>query len=236
MKLTLGPKNLQTELDFQIWKKVGPLTVVNGSFKHIDRIGVYLSGGLDSAALLCLILTELQNIGKLHSVPVTCFTITKSDCPNFYSKQVLAKISEHFQISHIEHVILENDDVSETWTNPRNEIGPNTINRVANYYPNMTVYMACNRMAPTEYITYTYPMQTDHGHSVYGSHYNSPFLFLHKPQMLDIFYKLNVEHIIPYCHSCVTQEIGECGVCYSCEERAWGFTMLDKRDPGTIIF
>ena len=49
--------------------------------------------------------------------------------------------------------------------------------------------------------------------------------------MLDIFFKLNVEHIINYCHSCVIQEEGQCGKCYSCEERAWGFKMLDKQDP-----
>jgi 7-cyano-7-deazaguanine synthase in queuosine biosynthesis len=73
-------------------------------------------------------------------------------------------------------------------------------------------------------------MQTDHGKRINNTYYTSPFLFLHKPQMIDIFYKLAVEDIIPYCHSCVLQEIKKCGVCYSCEERAWGFEMLGKQD------
>jgi tRNA(Ile)-lysidine synthase TilS/MesJ len=98
MKLLLGPKNLQTEFEFVIWKKRGPLTQVNGSFKPIERIGLYLSGGLDSAALLCLILTELKSLNKL-STPITCFTINKTDCFNQYSIQVLEQIQKHFNSS-----------------------------------------------------------------------------------------------------------------------------------------
>jgi hypothetical protein len=231
MKLLLGPENLQTEFEFVIFKQRGKLTLVNGSLKPIKRIGLYLSGGLDSAALLCVILTELKTIKKLHEIPITCFTVIKPDCPVFYSKQVLEKIKEHFNVEHIEHVIIENDKITEKWNNPRNEIGPDTIGYVSSYYNNMTVYMACNRMAPAEYITYTHPLQTDHGYQINNRHYTSPFLFLHKPHMLDIFYKLKVENIIPYCHSCVMQDEGSCGKCYSCEERAWGFEMLGKKDP-----
>lgn len=229
MKLLLGPENLQTEFDFTIWKQVGTLTVVNGSLKKIDRIGLYLSGGLDSAALLCMILTELKSINRLDT-PITCFTVNKTDCFNQYSKDVLREVQKHFEIDHIEHVIFDNDQITSEWLNPRNEIGPNAIRYVANYHKHMAVYMACNRMAPEEYIKYTTPMLTDHGYKINGV-YCSPFLFLHKPQMLDIFFKLKVEHIIKYCHSCVIQEVGQCGKCYSCEERAWGFEMLSKIDP-----
>jgi hypothetical protein len=77
-------------------------------------------------------------------------------------------------------------------------------------------------------------MQTDHGFKINGMYYTSPFLFLHKPQMLDIFYKLKCEEIIPYCHSCVIKEKEQCGTCYSCEERAWGFEMLGKVDPSAL--
>jgi 7-cyano-7-deazaguanine synthase in queuosine biosynthesis len=230
MKLLLGPENLQCEFEFTIWKQYGNLTIVNGYLKKVNRIGLYLSGGLDSAALLCLILTELKTINKLDT-PITCFTVNKTDCFNQYSKNVLREVQKHFEIDHIKHVIFDNDQVTKQWLNPRNEIGPKAIKYVADYHKNMQVYMACNRMAPEEYIKYTTPMLTDHGTRINGILYCSPFLFLHKPQMLDIFFKLNVEHIINYCHSCVIQEEGQCGKCYSCEERAWGFKMLDKQDP-----
>lgn len=230
MKLLLGPESLQTEFEFTIWKQAGTLTFVNGSMKKVDRIGLYLSGGLDSAALLCMILTELKSINRLDT-PITCFTVNKTDCFNQYSKDVLREVQKHFEIDHIEHVIFDNDQITSEWLNPRNEIGPKAIRYVADYHKNMAVYMACNRMAPEQYIKYTTPMLTNHGYKINGANYCSPFLFLHKPQMLDIFFKLNVEHIIPYCHSCVLQEVGKCGICYSCEERHWGFEMLGKQDP-----
>ena len=233
MKLILGPESLQTEFEFVIWKRAGSLTFVNGSMKKVNRIGLYLSGGLDSAALLCMILTELQSINKLDT-PITCFTINKTDCFNKYSKDVLCEVQKHFNINHIEHVIINNDQVTNEWLNPRNEIGPNVIKYVASYHKHMAVYMACNRMAPENYIKYTTPMLTNHGHRINSDHYCLPFLFLHKPQMLDVFFKLGVEHIIPYCHSCVIQEVGQCGKCYSCEERAWGFEMMNISDPLNI--
>ena len=48
MKLLLGPENLQTEFEFYIWKQYGNLTIVNGYLKKVNRIGLYLSGGLDN--------------------------------------------------------------------------------------------------------------------------------------------------------------------------------------------
>ena len=78
MKLVIGPANLQTDFEFEIFKKVGNFTTVEGRIGHINKIGVYVSGGLDSTALLCLILTELQRIGRMD-MPITCFTVAKSD-------------------------------------------------------------------------------------------------------------------------------------------------------------
>ena len=74
-------------------------------------------------------------------------------------------------------------------------------------------------------------MKIDYGFNENSYVFNSPFLFMHKPQILDILYKLGCESVIPYTHSCTQLEVGQCGLCYSCEERAWGFKMLDKQDP-----
>jgi hypothetical protein len=63
--------------------------------------------------------------------------------------------------------------------------------------------------------------------------YQLPFLDLLKPQMIDILYKLKSEFVIPYAHSCSRQLVGRCNLCYSCEERAWGFAELGLNDPET---
>ena len=64
--------------------------------------------------------------------------------------------------------------------------------------------------------------------------YRSPFLSLHKPQILDIYYKLGCENIIQYTHSCTVQAVGSCNNCYSCKEREWGFTALGKDIINTV--
>ena len=100
MKYLLGPSNLQTEFEFEIFKKFGKLTIVdNIIFPKIDKIGLFLSGGLDSAALLCLILTELKNINKLNELPVVCFTVAKENIPTHYATDVLNYAQNKFNVS-----------------------------------------------------------------------------------------------------------------------------------------
>ena len=229
MKLLLGPENLQTELDFTLFKKKGLFYIVNNTISaHVKRIGVYVSGGLDSTALLCLILSELKSIDKLHEIEVVCFTIDKSDGPTYYATQVIEQVEKHFNVklTHVNNI--KNDPIPDLTGN----IGPTPIKEIRDYDPdNMIIFMGINRMAPPELKTYTYPLKIDYGYQTTGYHYNSPFLFLHKPQILDIYYKLGCENIIPYTHTCTQLEVGQCGICYSCEERAWGFEMLKKQDP-----
>jgi 7-cyano-7-deazaguanine synthase in queuosine biosynthesis len=228
MKLLLGPENLQTELNFTLFKKMGPFYIVNNTLAaRVDRIGVYVSGGLDSTALLCLILTELKNTGKLHEIEVVCFTIAKSDGPTYYATQVIEQVEKHFNVklTHINNI--KNDPIPDLSGN----IGPSPIKEIREYDPrNMIVYMGINRMAPPELKTYVHPLKINYGYQTQGYTFNSPFLFMHKPQILDIYYKLGCEHIIPYTHTCTRFEVGQCNDCYSCEERAWGFEMLGKTD------
>ena len=102
MKLILGPENLQTEFEFTLYKQVGPMFYNDSkllSMKHYS-VGAYVSGGLDSTIMLCMMLTELRNINRLD-IPVTCFTITKSDGPTFYATQVIKKVEEKFSVKLI---------------------------------------------------------------------------------------------------------------------------------------
>ena len=233
MKLILGPENLQTEFEFILYKVSGNLMFSSNKIlsKKYYNIGLYLSGGLDSAALLCLILAELREIGKLDSVPITCFTVNKNDGLTFYSNQVIKRIEEKYDVS-IEHINnIANDDNQSSLGN----IGPTAIKFVTTYHSGMVVYMAHNRMAPDNIRPFNQRLLIDYGMSTSNSWYLSPFLFLHKPQILDIFYKLDCDEIIPYTHSCNVLKEGACGECYSCAERKWGFDSLGKTDPGTII-
>ena len=231
MNYLLGPPDLQTEFEFQLFKKVGKLMFVdNVIFPKIDKIGLFLSGGLDSAALLCLILTELKNIDKLNKIPVVCFTVLKENIPTHYATDVLNYAQTKFDVS-ITHV----NDIPNTADSDKLGIIDNTLFKFAkNYSANMLIYLGQNRMSPDEIRPFSQKLNVDYGNRKTVGNITSPFLFLHKPQIVDLIYQLGCEEVIPLTKSCSTQSIGTCNICYACAERKWGFSALGKTDPGIV--
>ena len=211
MNLRLGPKNLAVDFSF---------TIPNRS-----ELSVLCSGGLDSTALLALCLEELAQTARLTKTKVRALTAIKWDASTYYSKNTVAWLSDHYSIN-IEHVNnLENWDLHE------GRLSAQTMNRVRDrYYGQGPIYLAVNRMAPPELKEYRNPLKI--AYSAAGP-FQKPFLTLHKPQILDIYYQLGLEPLIELTHSCDAQPVGACGDCYSCEERSWGFSELVKTDPGT---
>jgi predicted metal-binding protein len=232
MKFKIGPENLKTDFEFSIYKKVAGKDFIGGHRANIKNIGVYLSGGLDSCTLLCLILTELRQLGKLNDIPVTCFTIIKNDGCTYYADRLVKKVIEKFNIS-IDHVT--NIFNPEALLLPSVASDP-VFEAVKYNYPNTVFYFASNRPPTSNVVKLNNPIVlTNISESFNRDNLMvSPFADLHKPQILDLLYQLNCDDLIPYTHSCVMMPVGTCNNCFSCDERAWGFAQLGKIDPGTI--
>jgi len=214
MILNLANGNLSTVLDFSI-----PTTLPEvGS---INNISVFSSGGLDSGALLCLIMSELKATGQLDTLPVTCYTGIKYDGATYYASRLVSKIAEHFSCNIIHNNNVENDVV---------ETG--RFRFIASTEPNTVVYAGISRMVPESVKEFKNKLKVKYPNE-FGK-YKFPFLNMAKPQILDIYYKLGCEDIIQYTHSCVNLAVSKCNNCYSCEERAWAFTELMKSDTGTV--
>lgn len=221
MHLILGPSNLTTELDFTI-------PIVNIQNNKIDRVGVFVSSGLDSAALLCLIISELKSTNRLDSIKLTAFTVVKDEGSTYYAQRIIDKISKKFGVS-IEHI---NNIPNDLDAYSAGRLGSHAIEKVwMDTNKDTLLYMAVNQMAPDGIRPFSQTLKV-----VYQENkiFRTPFLTLHKPQILDIYYKLGCEDIIEYTHSCTVQAVGSCNNCYSCKEREWGFTALDKKVIQTI--
>lgn len=175
MKLVIGPKELCTEFEFYIFKKHGMFTTVHGRIANINKIGLYLSGGIDSAVLLCLIITELYHSGH-QNIPIYCFTVNKDDNSSLYASTVINEVLEHYPID-ITHVLVPNDHAAIQLGN----IGSTAMEYVKEYANNMLVYMAINH-PPDNIVTFKNRL-----HIKYTTipHYTIPFLYLHKPQIID---------------------------------------------------
>lgn len=213
MKLLIGPTHLQREFIFNI--------------PTVDKVGIFMSGGLDSAAMLLLIITELKDTERLETVPITAFTVEKSTGETLYSTRMLDLYRKEFCIN-IDHV---NNIKNSEEANLKARMDYNVILQTCINF-NGLIYLSGNNM-PSESIKkftkgslgFKYPLSTL---------YELPFLDLVKPQMIDILYKLKSDFLIPYAHSCSRQFVGKCNSCYSCEERFWGFEQLGLSDPETI--
>ena len=92
MKIKIGPKHLEREFIFTI--------------PEVDNIGIFMSGGLDSSAMLSLILKELAETDRLKTVSLTAFTLEKPTGEPVYATRILKKFEDHFQvnISHVNNI------------------------------------------------------------------------------------------------------------------------------------
>jgi len=229
MKLLLGPENLQTELDFDVFKTKSKFKIFGNKIQSIKNIGVFLSGGLDSAALLCLIISDLKSKNALNDFKIICFTVDKGEGQVCYATNVINEVSAMFNVA-IEHIVFLN----EGFTSRPGRIGKDTYEKISNYTTNILFYQGINNVPPSDVKVFNSSFE---GYivtevSVLGKNTMLfPFLNLHKPQIIDIIYKLNCESVIQYTQTCTERSLGRCGVCYWCEERAWGFEMLKKQDP-----
>jgi 7-cyano-7-deazaguanine synthase in queuosine biosynthesis len=193
-----------------------------------NNIGVYMSGGLDSATLLCLLLANSP-----ESIPVTCFTVQKKyDNSIPYAPRVVQQISKHFNRKILHVLDVENDP--DAFSN--GYIGKTTTRKLMVENPGMKLYMGLNRSPLPNIKVFKHLLKIRYGdHCFNNPAFASPFLNTNKTDIIRHLYDLGCEHIIPYTKSCsVSASHIPCNDCYACEERAWGFEMLGKEDPGTI--
>ena len=212
MKITIGPKHLEREFTFTI--------------PEVDNIGIFMSGGLDSSAMLTLILKELVETNRLKTVSLNAFTLEKPTGEPLYATRILKKFEDHFQVN-----IMHVNNIPNTEEAIRQGRMASTVIVETCKQFNGLMYLSGNNMPPPDIkifkggLGFTYK-QT--------SLYQQPFLNLLKPQMTDILYKLETDFIIPYTHSCSRQLRGKCNSCYSCKERSWGFEELGLAKLGLV--
>lgn len=217
MQLTLGPVQYETQFNFEI--------------PDVDNVGLFLSGGLDSSALLMCIITELEQTNRSH-IPINVWTCNKPPDPKNGARMV-QKIREEFNREIIYH---PNYDVPEQHK-AMGIIDLRATKDAYDKFESIQMYLAGNnsyeqtpwkdvpRMQGELKLPWQYPQLP---------HITYPFLNLLKLHLIDIYYKLEKEHLIKYTYSCSAQEDIACGECFSCLEAATGFEMLGKIRPEYI--
>ena len=212
MLIELGTSPFDYELDFTI--------------PEVYNVGIFVAGGLDSAILLCLIIEELNRTNR--TTPIHIWTCDKPPDPK-NAARIVKIIGEEYNRELIYH---DNFPVSDE-AKANGVFDFQSTRDAYNQFDSIELYMAANnsweKTQWAELITHnnsilrwSYPEE---------SHVTYPFLNMLKSQMIDIYYKLNKEHLMQYTYSCSKKEHPRCNKCYSCIEAATGFSELGKIRP-----
>ena len=189
---------------------------LNPQFKY----GIMLSGGLDSAVLLYLLLRADSTID------IQSFTIAKSDGSHRYVSNILRYFEDQFQITLAETIIVGDPTAHHTVQSKTAVVDILQHHKHIDY-----IYFATNQNpvynfdyanggAPNRVLASPHPKVV------------MPFIKMYKDEIL----KLAIDHgqaeLFNLTHSCTEQKTGRCGQCFQCKERAWAFDQLDQTDPG----
>lgn len=187
---------------------------------HIDqtmRYGIMLSGGLDSAVLLAMII-------KAGITDIQPFTIDKSDGSHSHANRVIRYFNTLFSIG-IPETILVGDPRLHHSIQGRSAV----IDILSNYDVDL-LFNALNRNPPLLDGLPSAPKRTTREPNKI---LKLPFVDIYKTHILDFMYQVGQTELMNITHSCTEQSLGRCNICWQCKERQWAFNELNKLDEGT---
>ena len=191
---------------------------------NIDKkYGIMLSGGLDSAVLMYLILKENKNIN------IQPFSIPKHDGSHMFVNGILEYFEEQFDIEIPNTILVGDPSVHHSQQSTR------AVEQIFKEYPYIEfIYFATNQNPIHAFDYSPYPQGSYPNRVKISPHPKilMPFIEMYKDEILKIVFDNDQEELLQLTHSCTEQKAGRCGQCFQCNERAWAFRQLDKTDPG----
>jgi 7-cyano-7-deazaguanine synthase in queuosine biosynthesis len=192
---------------------------VNIEINQNQHIGVMLSGGMDSALMLYLILKEKPPDAKL-----TVFNVPNAkDNARYFSTKIIAFLENKFNysipIQHLGDTTLPHDKIINY---PGKYILENKLVDI--------LYVGINQNPPVKF-PISGPWRRNPANPI-PNNLAFPFIDLYKTHILEIYKQFNMLELADITHSC-TENIGaRCNSCFQCYERAWAYKELGLTDNG----
>jgi hypothetical protein len=181
--------------------------------------GILLSGGIDSAILLYLLIKDTPKIA------LKIFTIPKKDGAALYADPVINHFNSKFGLE-LPNTILVGDP------NAHHRMQSTTaVVDIFNKHPVDYLFIGINKNPPGLDRSPYAPRRnkkSDNPKIIF------PFVDMHKDQMLQIMFDEGQDDLVNITHTCTEQSYGRCNKCWQCQERAWAFTQLGKEDTGSM--
>ena len=185
------------------------------------RIGILLSGGLDSAVLLAAMLHVSRETGT--PLKIQPFTIKKPDNSFQYVDAILGSMKTHYGVKvpapifvgdgTLSHAVINRDATRDIFSRDLCDF----------------LFFGLNQNPPETLPGGSAPNRpSDMGNPLL----KAPLLPLYKNHILELAIQLKREYLFLLTHTCTERETGRCGACWQCEERAWAFRQVGIADPG----
>jgi len=183
--------------------------------QNSSKIGVFVSGGLDSALLYYLL--NLEN--KTHTI--VPLSIMRKEGSRYFSHLVVAHINETLGLPVIKPVIVGKPNLPED-----QQVRSGVIEAFKQGFD--YIYVGVIEQLDIHMIDWQHipAQETDR--------FKTPFANLNKSHIIDLVHRLQQDSLFNITHSCSKYELGRCHSCNGCNERSWAFEQLNLIDSGKL--
>jgi len=182
-----------------------------------------LSGGLDSAILLFLILKEDRTTN------IQPFSIPKKDDSYLFVDSILEYFERIFDRKIPRSVLVGNPEAHHT------QQSRTAVEEIFQNHKDIDYLFFATNQNPSHSFDYSRYSEGGFPNRVKGSDHPKilmPFIGMYKDEILKILYDNKQEELLLLTHSCTERKTGRCGQCFQCNERLWAFNQLGLIDPG----
>jgi len=203
MKIECGPSTDRRTLEIEL--------------PEPKRLGIFVSGGIDSALLYYLLYKLNHDAGYTHEI--IPYTILRREGSKKYAPLIINHIHRHFQ-QPIRTLNVVGDP-----TLPEDQQVKSGVKEVLQKKQVDIVYVGVIETLDIHMINWqSIPTKEN-------AIFKTPFSRLNKSHIIDLLLQFEQQDLLFKSHSCVKPE-GRCNGCNGCNERSWGFDQLKVVDLG----
>lgn len=186
---------------------------------NAKQYGILLSGGLDSAILLYLLVSVNPEI------KIQPFTIAKTDGAYLYADPIIDHFNAKFNLSIPKTIVVGDPTVYHRLQSTT------AVKEIFDKHPVDYLFIGINQNPPELSSLPGAPQRAKYSPD---PRIIFPFVNLYKHNILKFMYDADQQDLVNITHSCTEQQLGRCNKCWQCTERAWAFTQIEKQDTGTL--
>lgn len=217
-------------MNYEVTTNTGSRTIEINWPANFKKVGIFVSGGLDSALLLWMY-AQLTPPADCELIPLHA---TRGDpvCEQS-ARNIVEKVNKLFNLN-LQFMLVN----IETDVEVKEKQVPSAVTRAFTQLQqkNIVEYVICGDTAnpPDELpgwgMSQRQPIENQHKFPRWGL----PVLHIDKSHTIKLLKDLNLDWAFELTRSCVNPGVPHCGLCWTCNERAWGFAQNNLIDTGLL--